>query len=258
MDIKKLQTAIDKAMSMNDFKVGAGNIGPNGSTIQVSEHEKMINEPKTENRRKSMMNVIGRDLSGGERRLRKMDQSDAVAYDPSLKTGPSPKRAQPANIITEADDDYENQIDVNLMDKISQKLNLDVQKFKSMNKHSQKNMDQVIMDYKLLITQDAQKNSSTFNSAQRSKKFQTSTDPRFRIMSPSRQSSNPNSSNPSRMSNILEGKIDEEFLKKMDEDKYREELCKRIFHVLMKDYDEDKMEFNNPEYEIPNRSMDLR
>lgn len=44
----------------------------------------------------------------------------------------------------------------------------------------------------------------------------------------------------------------------MDEDKYREELCKRIFHVLMKDYDEDKMEFNNPEYEIPNRSMDLR
>lgn len=35
----------------------------------------------------------------------------------------------------------------------------------------------------------------------------------------------------------------------MDEDKYREELQKRIFRVLLKDYDEDEMEFVNPDHE---------
>lgn len=35
----------------------------------------------------------------------------------------------------------------------------------------------------------------------------------------------------------------------MDQEKFRGELYKRIFRVLLKDYDDDTMEFSNPEHE---------
>ena len=43
------------------------------------------------------------------------------------------------------------------MGKISEKLNLDFKKFKSMTKESQKDVQQVILDYRLQMTQENQK-----------------------------------------------------------------------------------------------------
>ena len=49
-------------------------------------------------------------------------------------------------------------------------------------------------------------------------------------------------------SNISQLKIEDDFLVKIDKDTYREELQKRIFRVLLKDYDDD-IEFSNPEHD---------
>lgn len=70
---------------------------------------------------------------------------------------------------------------------------------------------------------------------------------RFRNLSPNKMESNENFK-ASVDSNISQLKIEDEFLEKIDKDTYREELQKRIFRVLLKEYD-DNMEFTNPEHD---------
>lgn len=181
LDIGKLQSAIDKAMSLRDFKAGAGELAKFGSAVgTVEQDSKMMIDPDDQDRQTTRINIFGRDLSAGERRVN--NNKEERGAHTSLQAGPSPRRTTLANIISEEGEDNDCWIDELQMDKISQKLNLDFQKFKSMNKESQKDVEQVILDYKLQLTQDAQF-SGTFSSALRTKNKQISTDPRWRNFS---------------------------------------------------------------------------
>ena len=156
----------------------------------------------------------------------------------SLQAGHSPQRLK--RIQTISDDSAAIQIGDDQMDKISQKLHLDFKKFKSMNKESQKDVEQVILDYKMQLTQDANNNSRTFSSGPRSKLFYGSADRGASNLSPGKQLSNQSPLHPSGLSKGSQKESkDEEFLKKMEQDKFRQEVYKRIFKVLLKDYDED-------------------
>ena len=51
-----------------------------------------------------------------------------------------------------------------------------------------------------------------------------------------------------------------DFLKIIEQENYKKELQKRIFRVLLRDYDDDTMEFTNPEHEraVPARNSQGR
>ena len=113
-------------------------IAKHGSVVNYSDKDNKL----TAGNGRLKNNIIGRDLSGGQRRIKNNSKErENEGVNTSLKTIQSPLRGKLANIIKDGVEEYSNQIDDQHMDKLSQKLNLDFQKFKSMRKESQKDVE---------------------------------------------------------------------------------------------------------------------